>query len=79
MPEADWFGFCPAQPPDFSVVEMDVVEGAGGKGGNVFLTLLFRSCLLMLVFLPTAGNTSEKFSISFMTGWEPHPMDSCSL
>lgn len=40
-----------AQHPDFSVVEMDVVEGAGGKGGNVFLTLLFRNCLLMLIFL----------------------------
>ena len=40
-----------AQHPDFSVVEMDVVEGAGGKDGKVFLTLLFRSCLLMLVFL----------------------------
>ena len=39
------------QHPDSPVVEMDVVEGAGGKGGKVFLTLLFRSCLLMLVFL----------------------------
>lgn len=42
MPEADWFGFCPAQPPDFSVVEMDVVEGAGWKDGNIFLTQIFE-------------------------------------
>ena len=40
-----------AQHPDTPVVEMDVVEGSGGKNENVFLTLLFRSCLLMLVFL----------------------------
>ena len=39
------------QHPDSPVVEMDVVEGAGGKGGKVLLTLLFRSCLLMLIFL----------------------------
>lgn len=39
------------QHPDSPVVEMDVVEGAGGKGGKVFLTLLFRNCLLMLIFL----------------------------
>lgn len=39
------------QHPDTPVVEMDVVEGAGGKNENVFLTLLFRNCLLMLVFL----------------------------
>lgn len=39
------------QHPDAPVVEMDVVEGAGRKGGKVFLTFLFRSSLLMLVFL----------------------------
>lgn len=35
--------------PDIKVVEMDVVEGQ--KGGKVILTLLFRSCSLMLAFL----------------------------
>ena len=39
------------QHPDSPVVEMDVVEGAGGKGGKVFLALLFRRCLRMLLFL----------------------------
>jgi len=37
--------------PDTPVVEMDVVEGAGGKSEPVFLTLLFRGCQLMLIFL----------------------------
>lgn len=32
-----------------SIVEMDTVEGR--KGGKVFLTMLFRSCHLMLIFL----------------------------
>lgn len=35
--------------PDTQVVEMDTVEGQ--KGGKVLLTLLFRSCSLMLAFL----------------------------
>jgi len=35
--------------PDMRVVEMDVVEGQ--KGGKVLLTLLFRSCRLMLAFI----------------------------
>lgn len=35
--------------PDTAVVEMDTVEGT--KGGKVFLTMFFRSCSLMLVFL----------------------------
>ena len=35
--------------PDLQVVEMDTVEGQ--KGGKVLLTLLFRSCSLMLAFL----------------------------
>ena len=38
--------------PDCSVVEMDVVEGAGGKSSPVLLTLFFRSCCsFMLLFL----------------------------
>ena len=35
--------------PDTSVVEMDCVEGK--KGGKVLLTLIFRNCNLMLMFL----------------------------
>lgn len=35
--------------PTLPVVEMDVVEGK--KGGKVLLTMLFRSCNLMLTFL----------------------------
>lgn len=37
--------------PDCSIVEMDVVEGAGGKSSPVLLTLFFRSCSFMLLFL----------------------------
>ena len=36
---------------DSSIVELDVVEGAGGKSGPVLLTLFFRNCSLMLLFL----------------------------
>lgn len=35
--------------PEISVVEMDCVEGL--KGGRAFLTMLFRNCHLMLLFL----------------------------
>ena len=35
--------------PNFSIVEMDTVEGT--KGGKVFLTFLFRKSNLMLIFL----------------------------
>ncbi len=35
--------------PDTAVVEMDCVEGI--KGGKVLLTMLFRNCNLMLMFL----------------------------
>ena len=38
--------------PEIPVVEMDTVEGR--KGGKVLLTLLFRSCNLMLILLLTA-------------------------
>ena len=30
--------------PDTNVVELDVVEGAGGKSEKVLLTMLFRNC-----------------------------------
>lgn len=48
-----------ADHPDTSVVEMDVVEGAGGKSQNVLLTLFFRSCALMLIFLMDADSTEN--------------------
>lgn len=44
------------QHPEIPVVEMDTVEGS--KGGKVILTLLFRHCNLMLMFLLDA-NTKE--------------------
>jgi IS30 family transposase len=37
--------------PDSRVVEMDTVEGGRGNGKQVFLTMLFRSCSLMLIFV----------------------------
>lgn len=37
-----------------NVVEVDVVEGAGGKSEKVLLTILFRNCNFMLVFLMEA-------------------------
>ena len=37
--------------PDTAVVEMDTVEGGRGNGKKVFLTMLFRSCSLMLIFV----------------------------
>lgn len=40
--------------PDTSIVELDVVEGSGGKSAPVLLTLFFRSCSLMLLFLMPA-------------------------
>ena len=41
----------------YSIVEMDVVEGR--KGGKVFLTMMFKSCRLMLIFLLEAKTQSE--------------------
>ena len=37
--------------PGTNVIEMDTVEGGKGNGKKVFLTLFFRSCSLMLIFL----------------------------
>lgn len=37
--------------PDSRVVEMDTVEGGHGNGKQVFLTMLFRNCSLMLIFV----------------------------
>lgn len=37
--------------PNTPVVEMDTVEGGKGTGNKVFLTMLFRNCSLMLIFL----------------------------
>ncbi len=43
--------------PDLSIVEMDTVEGR--KGGKVFLTILFRNCSLMLIFLLESKTQDE--------------------
>lgn len=37
--------------PNTPVVELDTVEGGKGTGSKVFLTMLFRNCSLMLIFL----------------------------
>lgn len=37
--------------PETSVVELDTVEGGRGNGKQVFLTMLFRNCSLMLIFV----------------------------
>lgn len=39
--------------PASSVVEMDTVEGGRGNSKQAFLTMLFRSCSLMLIFVLT--------------------------
>ena len=43
--------------PSLSVVEMDTVEGV--KGGKVFLTMMFRNCSLMLIFLLNSKTQAE--------------------
>ena len=43
--------------PGYSIVEMDTVEGT--KGGKVFLTMMFRSCRLMLIFLLESKTQKE--------------------
>lgn len=43
--------------PMTSVVEMDTVEGT--KGGKVLLTMMFRNCSLMLIFLLASKTQSE--------------------
>lgn len=37
--------------PGISVVELDTVEGGRGNSKQTFLTMLFRSCSLMIIFL----------------------------
>ena len=37
--------------PSLPVVEMDTVEGSKKNGSKVFLTMLFRNCSLMIIFL----------------------------
>ena len=39
--------------PELSVVEMDTVEGGRGNSKQAFLTMLFRNCSLMLIFVLT--------------------------
>ncbi len=43
--------------PSVSIVEMDTVEGK--KGGKVLLTMMFRSCSLMLIFLLDSKSQEE--------------------
>lgn len=43
--------------PTINVVEMDTVEGF--KGGKVLLTMMFRNCSLMLIFLLESKTQSE--------------------
>ena len=43
--------------PSINVVEMDTVEGI--KGGKVLLTMMFRNCSLMLMFLLESKTQSE--------------------
>ena len=47
--------------PSVNVVEMDVVEGK--KGGKVFLTLLFRNCNLMLIYLMESKTQENVISV----------------
>jgi len=43
--------------PSTSIVEMDTVEGT--KGGKVLLTMMFRKCSLMLIFLLNSKTQEE--------------------
>lgn len=43
--------------PALNIVEMDTVEGI--KGGKVLMTILFRNCSLMLIFLLEAKTQTE--------------------
>ena len=43
--------------PGYSIVEMDTVEGT--KGGKVVLTMMFRRCHLMLIFLLESKTQNE--------------------
>lgn len=47
--------------PDLPIVEMDTVEGV--KGGKVLLTLIFRSCKLMLAFILNDKTTASVLSV----------------
>lgn len=55
-----------AENPGISVVEMDTVEGGKDNSTQVFLTLLFRNCRLMLIFVlaeKTQACVTEVFDI----------------
>lgn len=47
--------------PSLGIVEMDTVEGL--KGGKVFLTMMFRNCSLMLIFLLESKTQAEVLRI----------------
>ena len=50
--------------PGTAVVEMDTVVGGTGTGSKVFLTMLFRNCSLMLIFI-LEDKTSESVAKVF--------------
>ena len=58
--------------PDCSIVEMDVVEGAGGKSSPVLLTLSFAAVPLCSFFSwrATAELLSGMFLTSYMPPWD---------
>lgn len=51
--------------PNIPVVEMDTLVGGKGKGSKVFLTMLFRNCSLVLIFL-----LKDKTSESVIEGFD---------
>ena len=53
---ADFLSFI-AENPDFSICEMDTVEGK--KGGKVILTIFLRNCDLQLMFLRDSKTATE--------------------
>jgi len=52
--------------PNANIIEMDTVEGLKGKDSKVLLTIFFRSCSLMLIFIldrKTQENVIDVFDI----------------
>ena len=56
----------------FQHKELDVVEGAGGKSEQVLLTMLFRNCSLMLIFLMEADNEGWMPAQHLQCGQQSH-------
>jgi IS30 family transposase len=60
------FGKYMKEHPETPVVEMDTVEGGHGNGKQAFLTMLFRNCSLMLIFVleeKAQGHVIEVFDL----------------